>query len=415
MGASAWRLLARAQRLAGEQKLDDALALAQQAMAQAPGQPGVRLQMALLHIDRGEPQEALALLDRDVPPENPAWPVFRALACLDLGELDRAREHLRTALQLASDNRVAWGLKATVYMRAGRTAEAMKILDKAGIEASPRLIGRLLVEVERTLITLGVAEGSRMRTVDPSTPPPDATLGTSTAGSAPLEATAGTVPPEGTAGTVPPEGTAGAARPEGTAGTVPAEPDVDPPVPWDTTPYRSGTLDVALGALIDPMVAQRHVGRAEKMLMTQQPQKALEEARLAVHRYKDVPRGFCLLGLAYLHSGHPAEALRCLEEAARRDGETPDVLYAQGCCYHEIGELDRARERLEKMLEGFEKDASARYTLGQIALEQGRELEARRHLEAAAFLDFLVVKDRVERLKKALAEPPKQESPRAEP
>lgn len=336
--------------------------------------PVVLLQNALLHLDRGEPREALALLTEGTKSQvdNPAWPVFQGLAHADLGNLDDARRHLSRALKMEPENRLARGLIATVWLRAGNAREALKIIDTWGIEASPRLVGRLLVEIERALNQLGAGEGTRHRAavaLSVSAEPLDVNV----------EAER---------------------REEKGVSEGPRNP------PWDTTPHRRGFLDRAVGAIVDPIAAQKYLGRAERHLLAQAPERALQDALAAVHRHADIPRGFCILGLAYLHSGQPKNALRCLDEAVRHDGETPDVLYAQGCCYHETGDLAKARDRLTKMLAAFAKDAAAHYTLGQIDLEDGRELDARLHFEQAAFLDFLLVKERVQRLKAALKDSP---------
>lgn len=359
------RLLRKAHRLGAEQRFDDALVAAEEALTLDRTCPAALLQTAMLHLDRGEPAQALSLLEEGAAGQkrNPAWPVFLGLAHADLGQLEQARHHLREALRMERENRLAHGLLGMVWMRCDQPERALKILDAWGIEASPRLIGRLLAEVEKTINRLGAHDGKGTR---------------NEGGTRSEVAAVGEVPSSDTGD--------------------------DDNLPWDASSARHGPIDSVIGAVIDPPLAQAHLARAEKLLFAQRPIDAIDYARRAVHRYPDVPRGFCILGLAYLQDGQPGKALRCLEEASRRDGQTPDVLYAQGCCYHEMGDLARARERLNKMLAAFAKDASAHYTLGQIDLKEGDELGARRHFERAAYLDFLLVQDRMKRLKSALAE-----------
>lgn len=355
----AWNLVGKAAQHAREHRLDEALAAVTEAVALCPDAPGPRLQLALIHLDRDEPAAAIETLSFPHDARQPAWPVFLGLAHADAGDLVGAGQHLADAVRLAPENRIARGLQAVLLLREGKPRAALDLLDRWGIEASPRLLGRLLVEIERTLIRLGAAEGGRLRAQDAT----DASDGAQGAPSAPTEAA---------------------------------------PAPWDPPVTRQGLLDRGVGALVDPLFALYHAGRAERALLRSRPEQALREAREAVRRYPDIPRGFCLLGLAYLQQEEPLLALQCLKEAARRDGETPDVLYAQGCCHHEMGELDQARRCLQKMLAAFAKDAAAHYTLGQIDLEQHHEREARQHFEQAAFLDFLLVRERVRRLATAL-------------
>lgn len=324
------------------------------------------LQEALDRIDGGDAQGAIALLTRPHDEKQPAWPVFLGLAYLEAGDLVQAAEQLREAVRLAPENRLARGFLAVLKLREHSAAEALRLLDRWGVEASPRLLGRLLVEVERTLIRLGVAEGSRLR--DGARLP-----------DGPLEVTV--VTDEAS---------------EEAAGT-------HKPPAWDPPIARVGWVDRIVGAIVDPLFAQVLVSRADKALIKQQPAAALEYARAAVRRYPDIPRGFCVLGLAYLNQDDPGAALQCLDEAVARDGETPDVLYAQGCCHHEMGHLEEARRCLRKMLAAFAKDAAAYYTLAQIDLEQGHEREARQHFERAAFLDFLIVRERLRRLAAAVS------------
>jgi len=157
-------------------------------------------------------------------------------------------------------------------------------------------------------------------------------------------------------------------------------------------------------ALIDPLVAQWLAGRAERALHGGDAAKARHHALRAVARHAEVPRGQYLLGVALLQEKEHEAALKVLEKAEEVDGATPDVLYARGCCLHEMGRLDEAREALEKMLAAFAKDAAASYTLGQIELRQDHPLAARRWLERAAELDFLIVRERIDRLRKLHAE-----------
>jgi tetratricopeptide (TPR) repeat protein len=435
MAGSARRLLGQARKLMEEGRSSEALEAGRAAVERAPDDAGVRLQSALLFLDQGDPRAAADLLEEHPPHRNPAWPVFLALAYADMGALGKAQEHVRAALEMAKENRLARGIRATILLRAGKPEEALAVLDKAGMEASPRLIGRLLVEVERALIALGESEGGRLRGSGPEARGPldgtaeaaarEAKMGDEAAGVAPAES-AGEAAEERRDGSPAVAGeaaeerrdgspaVAGEAAEEPVAGTLAGSDAEDVPVPWDASVYRQKGLDRVIGSLFDPLYAQRLLARAEREIMqasrtdeagrNEAAARALAAAREAVHRYPDVPRGFCILAHAYLMSGQAREALRCLDEAAVRDGETPDVLYAQGCCWHELGDLGRARERLTKMLAAFEKDAAAHYTLGQIDLEEGKELEARRHFEQAAFLDFLLVKERVQRLRVALRE-----------
>ena len=355
------------------------------------------LQEALAHIDGGEPQAAIALLTAPHDAAQPAWPVILGLACIDAGDLEQATEQLGEAVRLAPENRLARGLQAVLALRQGKPDAALRLLDRWGIEASSRLLGRLLVEVERTLTHLGVAEGSRLREGArlPDEPLEPTFLVGETIGE--CDGSASVPGPSEAHGGEAAQPESGAVR--GASGSTGACAEAPP---WDEPIAREGILDRVVGAIVDPLFAQVLVSRAERALAARRTGAALVAAREAVRRYPDIPRGFCILGLAWLGENDPRAALRCLAEAARRDGETPDVLYAQGCCHHEMGNLEEARRRLRKMLDGFAKDAAAYYTLGQIELEQSNEGDARACFERAAFLDFLIVRERIKQLSTAL-------------
>lgn len=349
------------------------------------------LQEALALIDGGDAQRAIALLTRPHDEKQPAWPVFLGLAYADAGDLVQAAAQFQEAVRQAPENRLARGFLAVLKLAENKPDEALRLLDKWGVEASPRLLGRLLVEVERTLTRLGAAEGSRLRE---GARLPDG----------PLE---GTVVTDGGCEDAAQTTQASDDAAQTTQASDDAAGALQPP-PWEPPIVRTGLLDRLVGAIVDPLFAQVLVSRADKALFKQRPAVALACAREAVRRYPDIPRGFCVLGLAYLNQDDPRAALRCLDEAVEHDGETPDVLYAQGCCHHEMGNLDEARRCLRKMLAAFAKDAAAYYTLAQIDLEQGLEREAREHFERAAFLDFLIVRERLRRLAAAVSkgEPP---------
>jgi predicted Zn-dependent protease len=92
-------LIALSQALAGQARLDPALALAYQAAARAP-EPGPRLQLARLLLRAAQPCAAEALLRRLVldRPELPGGRALLAQALIELGELTEAARVLERAI-----------------------------------------------------------------------------------------------------------------------------------------------------------------------------------------------------------------------------------------------------------------------------------------------------------------------------
>lgn len=355
--SAAGRHLRRAQQLAARGMTAEAVAEVERGQPLEASDFGVNLQAGLIHLDADDPERALALFERAaaLAPQNPAIPVFLGLAWIDRGDAEKAREHLRAALKHAKENRLARGLLAVLALRDRNVGLALRILDKAGVEASPRLMGRLLMEVERRIHEL-------------EKDPRDAEI----------------LPPEPHAD----------------------ERDLPLPVETPAAAPRESLGETFCRMLVDPFTAQSLLGRAERELVANRSENAVTHAREALRRHVDVPRGHYFLGVGLLHEKRYDEALETLREAEKRDGPTPDVLYALGCCYHEMGRLAEARDALQRMLAAFAKDAAAYYTLGQIALQEGNDAEARRHFERAALLDFLLVRERLQRLRKASQERP---------
>jgi len=350
----------------------------QAAMALAPDEPGTIIQAALLHIDAGRAEEAIPLLEHihEREPGNPAVPVFLGLAWADTGENDRARAALREAIKMQKENRVARGLLAMISMREGATQRALKILDAAGIEATGRLVGRLMVEVERTLLRL---EGHVSA----------------------------------------PDGGVSLKAPPSPAREVPPVEEEAPPVEEEAPPVEEPAPAPRTGLLASlsaaSLAARSRAGRAEKAILKGDFAAAETHAREALARQGDVGRGHYFLGVALLGQKRPALALPEFLASAEIDGSTPDILYALGCCYQELARYDEARDALHRMLAAFAKDAAAHYTLGQIDLVENNDADARRHFERAAFLDFLLIRERMDRLRKAVASAPGYNCPGERP
>ena len=394
----AWKAIQKAWQLTARAEPENARAQARVALEACPEDERVRIQAALVLLDNDDPAAALAVLE-GAPEQtrNPAWPVAAALACTDLDDCEKGLALISRALKMEPQNLLVRALRGAVHLRLGQFDTAQR--DIAGhVEAAPRVIGRLLLEVERTLNRPEFREDGGT-----ASPAEGAAHEASPALGAAHEAS----PAEGAAHEASPaEGAAHEASPALGAAHEASLAEGAAPLPWDASPHRKGVADQVVGSLCDPLMALYLMWRARRCLEAERAERAVQYAREAVHRYPGIPRGFWMLGVALLESGRPADALTCLTEAARSDGETPEVLYTQGRCYHELGLRETARSRLNRMLASFEKDAYACYLLGQIDLEEGNPNAARAQFEQAAFLDFQVAHDRIKTLASLLKNRP---------
>jgi Flp pilus assembly protein TadD len=91
-------------------------------------------------------------------------------------------------------------------------------------------------------------------------------------------------------------------------------------------------------------------------------------------------------GQALLERRHHAQAAIVLERADRLEPRKGSILEALGRAYYQSGQVDRARETFEALLEIDPSAHYAHFVLGQSLKRLGRTEEARTHLRLAAAL-----------------------------
>ncbi|MEM7517090.1 MAG: tetratricopeptide repeat protein, partial [Planctomycetota bacterium] len=79
-------------------------------------------------------------------PKEPALRVNLALVLIKTGQGERAREHLRVALDLQPDHGRAWGYLGLIHFREGRLREAQEAFMRGGQEAMVRRVEEALAQ-----------------------------------------------------------------------------------------------------------------------------------------------------------------------------------------------------------------------------------------------------------------------------
>ncbi len=135
----AWELSARAASLSSLDRLDEALACYEQALALRPDEP--RLLSARGNVLRrlGRLDAAHASLDRALelaPGRDDAW-LNKGLACVDAGREEEALRCFDEAVARNPRSNDAWTAKGVMLWRVGRHAEAITAFD-AALAADPR-------------------------------------------------------------------------------------------------------------------------------------------------------------------------------------------------------------------------------------------------------------------------------------
>lgn len=92
-------------------------------------------------------------------------------------------------------------------------------------------------------------------------------------------------------------------------------------------------------------------------------------------------------GTELMHRRHYAQAAVVLERAARMEPGRGSILEALGRACFNSGQIERARETFEALLEVDPSSHYAHFALGQSLKRQGRPAEARTHLRLATALE----------------------------
>ena len=92
-------------------------------------------------------------------------------------------------------------------------------------------------------------------------------------------------------------------------------------------------------------------------------------------------------GTELMRRRHYAQAAVVLERAARMEPGRGSILEALGRAYFNSGQVERARETFEALLEVDPSSHYAHFALGQSLKRLGRPTEARTHLRLATALE----------------------------
>lgn len=102
---------------------------------------------------------------------------------------------------------------------------------------------------------------------------------------------------------------------------------------------------------------------------------------------RETAYGLLQRGLALAQRRHNAQAAVVLERAAAMEPGRGSILEALGRAYYNSGQVDRARETFEQLLEVDPSSHYGHYALGQSLKRLGQLEEAGTHLRLAAALD----------------------------
>lgn len=139
--------------------------------------------------------------------------------------------------------------------------------------------------------------------------------------------------------------------------------------------------------LANMLEAQAYLERSEFNL-------AAEKLEGAARIKSDLPRLQGLLGLAYLKLGRTEDAVLSFERELNRTPEEFFVLYYLGYAQDQLGNLDRARQRVESALRVNSESAEANKLYGKILFKQGQVQSALEAVEKAAKQDPLDTENR---------------------
>jgi len=335
------------------ERLDDAAVQFERAIELDPGLANALIGRARVEIGRGQPEAALAWLERaaSVAPQEAAVHHNLALAYRALGQNDRAEQEQALAaaspvpMQLANLGSLEDPVREETILREGASSlwllhnarrlraqgspgAALEMLDRA-LSADPRSVGALL-ESARVLLDRGEAEQARQRVaraleVDPSSAESYAEMGNVLA--------------------------------------------------------RAGQIDGAIAALgraieIDPLLADAQnnlatllfgVGRADEGLAR------LSDAAAALPSNADVQYN---LAAALLNRERYDEAIEVLRSARKLRPDHVPTLYLLGSTLAMRGRFDEAVDLFRQVVERAPAHLDARLDLGQALWELGRYGEA---------------------------------------
>ncbi|ETW97773.1 MAG: hypothetical protein ETSY1_21390 [Candidatus Entotheonella factor] len=141
------RLFVQGQRLAVNDRLDEALDAFEQALARRPQMAGIHLHYALALSDADRLDEAVSAMHKAIAiePQNAVLPVFLALILFDHDDYTGAQPWCEQALALNPQQLRAQALLALIDLAAGRVARGYEQLQQSQ-SPSPSLLERLALK-----------------------------------------------------------------------------------------------------------------------------------------------------------------------------------------------------------------------------------------------------------------------------
>lgn len=123
-------------QLRSENQFDDAIGVMLQASANSPNDPRVLAELGKILIERGAPNEGLALLDQAADTLTTDWTIMsaRGVALDQLGRHDEAQQAFEKALTYSPDNPVVLTNLGLSLATEGRLDEAENMLRKANAQ-----------------------------------------------------------------------------------------------------------------------------------------------------------------------------------------------------------------------------------------------------------------------------------------
>jgi tetratricopeptide (TPR) repeat protein len=126
-----------------------------------------------------------------------------------------------------------------------------------------------------------------------------------------------------------------------------------------------------------------HLLRGQNYLAESDFQHAVEALEAAANLADDLPRLHFSLGVAYLRTGHNADAIRAFTRERQRLPRDYWTLYYLAFLYDAENQLEPAREAAQLALAQQPRSADANALLGKVLLKLGKAIEAISPLELA--------------------------------
>lgn len=355
----AWSKVDKGQKLARQGRFDEAESLIKAGVEALGDQPRPLIQLGLCRLDAGDADGAVESFTRagELDPHNPAVPLFLALALADLGRLEEARRAAGRVQELEPHSQTLPTLLMILDFRQGAPGDA---LGREGeVAASPPLLGRLVVEVERRLLPTEIEHLYRTKALDPD--------------------------------------------------AIDTEPEPDRPGFIDSlrhlpTSSRAMRLQKRGLKIMDRAMHERQLRHRHTLV-----NEALSLLRESRELDSNLFRSAFYLGEALLFASRPdptaphdrailSEARDCFVGSWRYDGGNPYVFYYLGRVSTLLGEIEAGAEYFRRALERFEKLPEAHYGLGQCELLQGNETSARHYFLKAVNSDLQLARERLREL-----------------